>query len=147
MTDLATEFDAVEYHGFVSERRKLELLNEGSIYVLPTYAEGLPISLLEGMAGGNAIVSTTVGSIPEVVGPENGILVPPVDVDELCEAMESLVGDDDRRTAMARTNRATIEDEYTWDHITDQLLATYDRLVTGDDARPCRVTVDAQVTD
>jgi glycosyltransferase involved in cell wall biosynthesis len=147
VTDLATEFDAVEYHGFVSERRKLELLNEGSIYVLPTYAEGLPISLLEGMAGGNAIVSTTVGSIPEVVGPENGILVPPVDVDELCEAMESLVGDDDRRTAMARTNRATIEDEYTWDHITDQLLATYDRLVTGDDARPCRVTVDAQVTD
>lgn len=147
VTDLAAEFDAVEYHGFVSEQRKLELLDEGSMYVLPTYAEGLPISLLEGMAGGNAIVSTTVGSIPEVVGPENGILVSPVDVDELSEVMASLVRDDDRRIAMARANRVTIEEEYTWDHITEQLLAMYDRLVTEDDVRPGRVTVDAQVTD
>jgi glycosyltransferase involved in cell wall biosynthesis len=147
MTDLADEFNSVEYHGFVTETHKLELLERGSIYVLPTYAEGLPISLLEGMAGGNAIVSTTVGSIPEVVGPENGVLIPPVDTDRLNDAIGALVRDDDQRSAMARTNRATIEDKYAWHHITEQLISIYDRIVTGDDSKPDRVAVEAQMTD
>jgi glycosyltransferase involved in cell wall biosynthesis len=147
VTDLAAEFDAVEYHGFVSEAEKRALLDEGSIYVLPTYAEGLPISLLEGMAGGNAIVSTTVGSIPEVVGPDNGHLVDPVDVDDLVEALGALIRDDARRQAMGRTNRAAIEAEHTWAHISDRLLETYGGLTDGDDPAPDRVALGAQMSD
>ncbi|MFC7028065.1 glycosyltransferase family 4 protein [Halomicroarcula sp. GCM10025710] len=147
VTDLAAEFDAVEYHGFVSEAEKRALLDEGSIYVLPTYAEGLPISLLEGMAGGNAIVSTTVGSIPEVVGPDNGHLVDPVDVDGLVEALGALIRDDARRQAMGRTNRAAIEAEHTWAHISDRLLETYGGLTDGDDPAPDRVALGAQMSD
>jgi glycosyltransferase involved in cell wall biosynthesis len=125
---LAADLDAVTYHGYVSEERKRELLGSGSIYVLPSYAEGLPIALLEGMAGGNAVVSTTVGAIPEVVDEESGILIPPVDVDELTAALEELRRADERRRAMARRNRKLVRSEYTWDRVTDALRAEYDRV-------------------
>lgn len=122
---LADRRPEVEYLGYVSEARKREVLSNASIYVLPTYAEGLPISMLEGMAGGNAVISTPVAAIPEVVGAENGILVEPGDVRALVDALDTLVADPDRTEAMGRTNRRTIEAEYSWDVVVDDLLAIY----------------------
>ena len=55
--------------------------------VLPSYHEGLPMAILEGMAAGKAIISTTVGAIPEVVTGENGALVEPGDVIALAQAL------------------------------------------------------------
>jgi glycosyltransferase involved in cell wall biosynthesis len=128
MSVLANEYDSVEYYGYVDEERKRELLTEGSVYVLPTHAEGLPISLLEGMAGGNAIVSTEVGAIPEVIRSENGVLISPVDVDELTEALETLRTNDQLRQTMAQNNSRLVREQYTWSSISEELLALYDRL-------------------
>ncbi|RQG97184.1 glycosyltransferase family 1 protein [Natrarchaeobius chitinivorans] len=127
VSDLADAHENVIYHGYVSEERKRELLSEGSIYVLPTYAEGLPIAMLEGMAGGNAIVSTDVGSIPEVIDDEHGRLVEPGDVDELHDALQSLVESPERVEQMGRQNRTQIEEQYSWEEITDELLEVYSR--------------------
>lgn len=121
---LADEHEAVEYHGYVSEKHKAELLAEGTIYVLPTYAEGLPIAMLEGMAAGNAVVSTPVGAIPEVIGEENGYLVPPGDADALADALLELVSDPERRS-MAETNRRVAEERYGWDTILEELETLY----------------------
>ncbi len=131
---LADRHAAVTYHGYVSEVKKRSLLNEGSIYLLPTYAEGLPIAMLEGMAGGNAIVSTTVGSIPEVIGDENGVLVPPGDVDQLRDALAGLLESPDRVAAMGERNRAEIRDRYAWDAIVNELCQLYDREVATMDS-------------
>ena len=125
---LAAEYEFVEYYGYVSESRKYGLLTDGSIYVLPTYAEGLPISLLEGMAGGNAVVSTEVGAIPEVVGSENGILIPPVDVDALVDALDTLRTDGQLRREMGETNRELVREQYTWTRISRELQELYERL-------------------
>lgn len=123
---LAAEHDEITYLGYVSEERKRSLLSDGAIYVLPTYAEGLPIAMLEGMAGANAVVSTTVGSIPEVIDEDRGILTEPGDVDQLTEALERLVTAPERRARMAENNRRTIEERYSWDHVTDELVAIYE---------------------
>lgn len=56
------------------------MLKKSATLVLPSYHEGLPMSVLEGMASGKAIISTTVGAIPEVIKEQNGILVQPGDV-------------------------------------------------------------------
>jgi glycosyltransferase involved in cell wall biosynthesis len=128
MQALAADYEFVEYYGYVSESRKYELLTDGSIYVLPTYAEGLPIALLEGMAGGNAVVSTEVGAIPEVVGAENGIVIPPVDVDALVDALETLRTDGQLRRSMGETNRALVREQYTWSRISRELQELYERL-------------------
>jgi glycosyltransferase involved in cell wall biosynthesis len=122
---LADRYETVEYVGYVSEREKRRLLEDASIYVLPTYAEGLPIALLEGMAGGNAVVSTTVGSIPEVVGDANGRLVASGDVDQLTAALRDLVSDPDAVTSMGRANARLVREEYSWSTIAAQLTELY----------------------
>ena len=87
----------VFFRGFVSGESKAELLSRADVFVLPSYNEGLPISILEAMSYGCAIVSTPVGGIPEVVD-GNGILVAPGDIPALASALEAL---SDREKCMA----------------------------------------------
>lgn len=76
----------VHFNGFVSGDLKKELLSRTDVFVLPSYNEGLPISILEAMSYGCAVISTPVGGIPEVVR-ENGILVQPGDVGGIAAAI------------------------------------------------------------
>ena len=124
---LAAGNENVEYLGYITEEKKQELLGEASIFVLPSYAEGLPIAMLEAMAAGNAIVSTPVGAIGEVVGEENGLLVEPGDADALADALATLIADPERTAEMGRTNRAAVESQYAWTTVTEELLRTYER--------------------
>jgi glycosyltransferase involved in cell wall biosynthesis len=123
---LADAHEEISYLGYVSEERKRSLLVEGSIYVLPTYAEGLPIAMLEGMAGANAIVSTGVGSIPEVIDENRGLLVEPGDIDGLTEALATLITAPERRREMAASNRRAVETEYSWNTVRDELIGIYE---------------------
>ncbi|WP_049915219.1 glycosyltransferase family 4 protein [Haloferax mucosum] len=122
---VAATHDNVSYLGFISETEKQALISRGTVFVLPTYAEGLPIAMLEGMAGGNAIVSTPVGSIPEVITDDRGVLVTPGDADELTGALARLVSAPDEAVELGRTNRALIEDRYSWQSNADNLVAMY----------------------
>lgn len=133
--ELADRHPEVEYRGYVPEAEKRALLDEGSIYALPTYAEGLPIALLEGMAGGNAVISTDVGSIPEVVDEENGIVIPPGDTDALVAALRGLVADSDATVAMARANAALVDSRYNWDHVATRLTGLYRLLLDDETSR------------
>lgn len=128
---LADQYDAVDYLGYVSEEDKRALLESGSIFVLPAYAEGLPIAMLEGMAGGNAIVSTTVGSIPEVIGEENGILVEPGDAEQLTEALTTLVSLPEQTEQMGRENRQLTRNTYSWAAAKKTLHDIYAGLPSG----------------
>ena len=73
--------------GWISGEEKLERMREAGTIVLPSYHEGLPMAILEGMAAGKAIIASAVGAIPEVVGEDNGLLVQPGDVPALAEAL------------------------------------------------------------
>lgn len=128
--ELADSRPGVEYVGFVSEERKLEILNESTVNVLPTYAEGVPIAILEAMAGGNAIVSTGVGGIPSVVDEENGVLVEPGDADALADALLTLLEDPDRIQSMARESRRRVEAAHSWETVTADLVDLYDSLAS-----------------
>ncbi len=57
----------VHFPGWLSQRRRDELLRRATVFVLPSHAEGLPMSLLEAMAAGCPVISTSVGGIPDVV--------------------------------------------------------------------------------
>ncbi|PSP92876.1 glycosyltransferase family 1 protein [Halobacteriales archaeon QS_4_62_28] len=122
---LAAEHDEVQYLGYISEERKRSLLGDGSIFVLPTYAEGLPIAMLEGMAGENAIISTNVGGIPDVIDDEQGIIVEPGDVDQLTSGLEELITAPERRHRMAANNRQAIEESYSWQEASEELIDLY----------------------
>lgn len=141
---LAARSDRVEYLGYVSEEEKRSLLAESTIYALPSHAEGLPIALLEGMATGNAVVSTSVGSIPEVVDEENGRLVSPGDVDELTEALEWLIEHPERARRMGERNARLVREQYSWDAVIDRLVETYET-VTDESVTDESVTPDGTV--
>lgn len=124
---LAADYDNVTYLGYIPESKKQELLSKTGIFVLPSYAEGLPIAILEAMAGGNAIVSTTVGALPEVIDEENGLLVEPGNADQLADALAELIVDPERAAMMGRTNRRAAEQQYAWSSVVKKLLQTYER--------------------
>jgi glycosyltransferase involved in cell wall biosynthesis len=129
--NLADSREGVEYVGFVSEERKRKILEESMVYVLPTYAEGVPIAILEAMAGGNAIVSTDVGGIPSVVDDDNGVLVKPGDDDELADALQSLLKEPSRVESMARESRHRVESSHSWEQVSDELTSLYYSLVSS----------------
>jgi glycosyltransferase involved in cell wall biosynthesis len=83
--------DVVKYEGWLDGERKSRLMNLCCVYVLPSYHEGLPVSILEAMSYGEYIVSTKVGGIPEVVGKDVGVLINPGYRKALKDVLDSIV--------------------------------------------------------
>lgn len=138
---LARNHENVTYHGYVSEPKKRRLHERSTVFVLPSRAEGMPITILEAMAGGSAIVSTTVGGIPDFVGASNGILVPPGDPEGLADALMALLEDPDRTLQMAMANRRLVEARYAWNRVGDRLLDHYSELVQQEEPHGVAATV------
>lgn len=86
--------DIVKYIGWVSGEEKQKLFLNADVYILPSYNEGLPISILEAMSYSLPILSTTVGGIPEIVSKENGRLIEPGNKDMLWEAISFFTNTD-----------------------------------------------------
>lgn len=81
--------DIVDFIGWTSGEDKEHALANSHILVLPSYSEGLPMSILEAMIRRMPIISTPVGGIPEVVTPdENGFLVAPGDKKAMARAID-----------------------------------------------------------
>jgi len=92
---LIKEYDleeVVNFMGWVAGEEKAKRLNEADIYLLPSYKEGLPISILEAMSYSLPIISTNVGGIPEVVSSKNGFLISPGSKVELWNAINYFIG-------------------------------------------------------
>ena len=84
-----------------------------SVYVLPSYREGTPRSVLEAMAMGRAIITTDAPGCREtVVHGDNGVLVPPRDADGLYQAMMRFVEQPDLAAPMGRRSRRLAEQKY-----------------------------------
>lgn len=88
--------DSFRYCGVVSGQDKIDFLNRMEVFVLPSYFEGLPMSLLESMSYGCVPITTPVGSIPSVVKDgDNGLFMKDHDVDSIVESVIRL--SEDRR--------------------------------------------------
>ena len=69
----------------------MELLDVSDAYILPSYKEGLPISVLEAMSYGLPMISTKVGGIPEIIADGvNDYLIIPGDQDAICASIKKL---------------------------------------------------------
>ena len=103
---------SIDFPGWVDAAGKARLLARASALVLPSHFEALPMAVLEGMAAGLPIVATRVGAIPETVGPEAGLLVPPHDVQALAEALATALGDGAQRIAMGAAARLRARENF-----------------------------------
>lgn len=124
--------DSVEFLGWIDGERKSRLLSVADIFVLPSYYEGLPISLLEAMSWGIPIISTTVGGIPELVRDgTSGILIEPGDVHALAHALSTLAADGALRDRMGRAGRSQVAESFSRDVVLPRLEGLYSEVAGG----------------
>jgi glycosyltransferase involved in cell wall biosynthesis len=121
--------------GWLEPDRKSAALASSLIFVLPSYAEGMPMALLEAMSWGLPVIATPVGGIPQVVDHEvNGLLVGAGDTDGLAAQIERLLGDPALRERLGASARARIETDFSLRDALERLTAIYQRF--GLEPRP-----------
>jgi colanic acid/amylovoran biosynthesis glycosyltransferase len=104
---------SVTLHGALSHPATRELLGTADLFVLPSFAEGVPVALMEAMSMEIACISTYVAGIPELIeSGEDGLLVPPSSVHALTDAMALLLTDHDRRRMIASAGRRKVLSTY-----------------------------------
>lgn len=103
----------VEFLGYQSQQQVRELLGRTDAFVMASFAEGVPVVLMEAMAAGVPVVATQIAGIPELV--EHGVcgfLVPPGDAGVLAERVEQLLVDSELREAFGRRGREKVAREF-----------------------------------
>lgn len=114
--------------GWIEGKEKIRLLKKISTVVLPSYHEGLPMSILEGMAAGKAIISTNVGAIPEVVGKENGILIEAGDIQALADALIRCCKDTELVKQMSANNVDKVHSRFSIERMHTRLAEYYEQI-------------------
>jgi len=115
-------------------------LRRFNTFVLSSLREGQPMALLEAMALGLPIVATGVGGVPDTIAAgSEGLLVAPGDPVLLAEAMEALVLDEGRRTALGRNAHARCRADFSIQSVGDRYQALYTSILDQHtDATPAK---------
>ncbi|MCS6923442.1 MAG: glycosyltransferase family 4 protein [Fimbriimonadales bacterium] len=113
MRALAAELGVQEQttiRDWIDGSEKEQWLRETNAFILLSRLEGLPMAMLEAMAYGKALIVSPVGGIPEfVTDGQEGILVPPDDIDAISQAIAKLAENPDLRATMGRAARTRVE--------------------------------------
>jgi glycosyltransferase involved in cell wall biosynthesis len=117
----------LERHVFLLGQRSdvHQLLSISDIYVTASHSEGMPLSILEAMSAGIAIIATSVGDIPIVMGNEAGKLVPPQQTKILTKAILELLKDPMLSESYGKAAREIIKSKYNADIWLERLLSLY----------------------
>jgi glycosyltransferase involved in cell wall biosynthesis len=103
----------VIFEGPVNQDRILSIYAQADVFCLPSFAEGLPVVLMEALSMGIPCVTTAITGIPELISHGiEGLLVPPSDLDALMQTLATLMDDDGLRSHMAINGRKRILTQY-----------------------------------
>jgi glycosyltransferase involved in cell wall biosynthesis len=107
-----------------------ELLSASDFFVLPSLAEGLPLSMLEAMAQALPVVATPVGGIPEVITDGlNGRLVPVNQPETLAKVLAELIRDPALRRSLGSTALRHVQDRFSFERMAQRYEALYRSLL------------------
>src|SRR5438309_5863568 len=105
-----------------------------SIVVMPFWghvAVDPPLSMLECMAWGKQVISTPIGSIPEIMSNNRGLVVPPRDARALGKGVLELLNDQSTGQLLSRNARAFVRSNYRWDEAIRSILNIYNRILNN----------------
>jgi glycosyltransferase involved in cell wall biosynthesis len=116
---------------FLGQREDIpDLLGSCDLFVLPSLFEGLPISVMEAMAAGRAVIATNAGGTGELISNcETGLLIPPADVDALTRAVATLIADRALRERLAGEGRARIRSDFSAAAMVTQVTNVYQEIL------------------
>lgn len=118
----------IAHIGWTDGEMKKEFLANTLVNVLPSYNEGLPMTILETMAYGIPNISTSIASIPEVLHDgENGFLINPGDVNLLASRIKQMIVDAELREAFSEKSYQLIIEQFSLDHNIEKLKCIYNK--------------------
>jgi glycosyltransferase involved in cell wall biosynthesis len=105
--------DTVHFAGYQSQDAVADLLEAADMLVLPSFAEGVPVVLMEAMASRLPVIASRIAGIPELVEDGvSGLLVPAGDGEAVTRALDRLLGDASLCARMGEAGRAKVEREF-----------------------------------
>lgn len=118
--------------GAVDHVAALALLKRADVLVCASRDEAMPVTILEAMSLGKAILSTTVGGVPEYIETgKNGLLVKPENPAQLAAAIEWLITHPDKACQLGRSARATYEREFEMDRFGRDFIALVEEMIAA----------------
>lgn len=128
----------VTFHGFVSTQRLESLYRNCDLFVLPAVidskgdTEGLGVVIIDAMSHRKPVVASGVGGITDlVIDNQTGLAVPPADPAALAAAMRRLLTDGALARRLAEAGYQHVRKNYSWQTITERMIAIYSRLLTS----------------
>ena len=116
----------IKCYGWVSGKEKEKLLTKSSIFLLPSYNEGMPMSILEAMAYKNIVITTNVGGIPEIIkNNENGIMIAPGNKEQLYIKIKDIIKDKNKKEEISENARRLIENKFDINKVIKKLIDIY----------------------
>ena len=116
----------ITLHGPKRGVEKYPFFQQASVFVLASYAEGLPIAILEALAAGLVVISTEVGGIPDVIRPDdNGFLIEPGDTTALAQAMQRILQNKQLQQTIAHNNRKLAFETYNIERCAEKVFHIY----------------------
>jgi glycosyltransferase involved in cell wall biosynthesis len=130
--NLLVELDIADNVRFIGQVANVEELYQLSdIFVLPSYAEGMPNALLEAMACGLPVIASRIGGVVDVVEEgKTGILFEPGNVAELSSALKRLLEDGALRRKLGAEARKTIIEKFSIDKVAYEYIGLYKKLLS-----------------
>lgn len=118
--------NAVEFYGALSPKTNeiAEIYRKCHVFVLPSLNEGMSNSLLEALATGMPIIATDTGGTKELVGSDNGIIIPMHSSQAIFEALERLYKDQEQMNDMGKKSRERAE-KMSWATTAEQYYQIY----------------------
>jgi colanic acid/amylovoran biosynthesis glycosyltransferase len=124
--------DSIRFAGAQAHGETLAKVAEADIFVLASFAEGLPVALMEAMALGVPCISTMIAAIPELIhNGENSFLVPASNVEALSAVLIELAADAALRDSLGKSARKTVETSYDLSANLDKLASLWRRRLEG----------------
>lgn len=118
-------FSSVKFTGFRGDMPGV-MSSLDAFVLCSTAPEAFPRVILEAMACAKPVIGTYEGGIPELVGEDSGILVPPKDSDSLARAILSLITDREKAQRMGRAGRKRVEENFTIENHIAQIEHLYE---------------------
>lgn len=125
--------DNVEFPGWVRGDTKDKLLREADVFFLPSYNEGMPMSVLDAMGYGLPVVSTNVGGIPKIVhDEENGYCCDPGDVNRFAEGITEILSDRKERKLFVEASWKIVKEGYSLEAHLKLLTKVYGKVESNE---------------
>jgi colanic acid/amylovoran biosynthesis glycosyltransferase len=122
----------VRLSGALAQNEVAEAMSRADVFLLPSIAEALPVSLMEAQAIGMPVVATRVGSVDQIVQDGiSGFLAAPGDCDDLCNCLNRLLERSQDWPAMARAGCRHIEANFDIERLNDRLVDLYERVLAA----------------